>query len=99
MGVRLARTATIERGKRNEAVEFAATISEYWKENFGVAVTWGVQVGGTLGTLHWHSDYENMAHVEQAIGFAQSDAGYVKLIDDAQDLFTAPPEDTIIYTM
>ncbi|MCZ6457280.1 MAG: hypothetical protein O6650_08540, partial [Actinobacteria bacterium] len=44
MGVRLARTATIERGKRNEAVEFAATISEYWKENFGVAVTWGVQV-------------------------------------------------------
>ncbi len=40
-----------------------------------------------------------MAHVEQAIGFAQSDAGYVKLIDDAQDLFAAPPEDTIIYTM
>ena len=99
MGVRLTRTGLIERGKRDEALEFAATISDYWQENFGVAVTWGVQIGGTLGTIHFHSDYENMAHVEQALGFAMTDEGYIKLIDEANDLFAAPPEDTLIYTM
>ena len=99
MAVRFNRTAIIERGKRDEALQFAATISEYWQENFGLAVTWGVQIGGTLGTVHWYSDHENMAQLEEAFGFAMSDEGYLKLIADAQDLFAAPPEDTIVYTM
>ena len=99
MGVRHTRTGTIERGKRDDALAFAATISQYWEENFGVAVTWGAQVGGTLGTVHWHSDYEDMAHLERALGFAMTDQGYLKLVDDANELFAGPPEDTIIYTM
>ena len=99
MGVRFTRSAVTERGKRAEAMAFAAEISEYWKEHFGVPVTVGAQVGGTLGTIHWHADYENLDHFEKAIGFATTDPNYLKLIDGAQDLFTEPPEDTIIYTI
>ena len=99
MGVRFTRTAVIARGRRHEAADFAATISEYWLENFGVPVTWGFEVGGNAGAIHWHADYEDLAHVEQAIGFSTTDEGFVKLIDDAADLFVAPPEDKLILTM
>lgn len=99
MGVRFARVGTIARGKRDEGVAFAASISDYVRENLGVDVTWGVQMGGTLGTVHWHVDYNDMAHLEQAMGWTMSDAGYKKLVDDAADLFDGPTEDTIIYTM
>ena len=99
MGIRFTRIAQIERGKQGEALDFAGKISEYWEEKFGTPVTWGLQVGGELGTVHWHSDYENMAHVEQALGFSMTDDGYRKLVNDANDLFAGPPHDTLIYTM
>ncbi|MFQ5553992.1 MAG: hypothetical protein ACE5GC_01315 [Acidimicrobiia bacterium] len=99
MGVRLDRSAVIERGKRDQALEFAATVSDYVGENFGVTVTWGLQVGGTLGTLHWYADYESMAQLEETLGRTMTDAQYLKLVDEAADLFAAPPEDTLVYTM
>lgn len=99
MGVRFDRAAVIDRGKRDEALEFAATVSEYVGENFGVTVTWGLQMGGTLGTIHWYSDYASLAEFEGLLARTMTDAGYLKLLDEAQDLFADPPEDTLVYTM
>ena len=99
MGVRFTRSGLVSRGKAKEATAFAAQISEYIKENLGVPVTWGMEIGGTLGTMHWHVDYTDMAQLEKALGWTMTDEGYQKLIDDAIDLFDGAPTDTIIYTM
>ena len=99
MAVRFTRTAVIAAGRRDEAMEFAATIGSYFTENFGVDVIWGMDVGGTLGTIRWYSDYESLSHLEETIGRVMTDEGYLKLTKDAGELFAAPPEDTISYLM
>ena len=99
MGVRFTRTAVIAAGKRDEALAFAAEVKGYIEENFGTDVTWGLQLGGTLGKIHWYSDYEDLAEFEKVLGQTMTDEGYLKLVQPAGDLFAAAPEDTLVYTM
>ena len=99
MGVRFTRTAVIAAGQRDEALAFAAEVKSYVEEHFGTPVTWGLQLGGTLGKIHWYSDYENLAEFEKLLGQTMTDEGYTKLIASAGDLFAAAPEDTLVYTM
>ncbi len=100
MGVRLNRTAVVDRGKADEAMQFAATVTDYIRENWGISITWGVEVGGTFGKVHWFSDYTDMAHLEQTLGMTMSDEGYRQLLADANDLFvTGETTDTLVYTM
>jgi len=99
MGVRFTRTAVIGAGKRDEALAFAAEVKSYVEENFGTTITWGLQLGGTLGKIHWYSDYENLAEFEKLLGQTMTDEGYLKLVAPAGDLFVAAPEDTLVYTM
>ena len=99
MGVEFTRTAVIAAGKRDEALTFAADIKSYVEEHFGTDVTWGFQLGGTVGKIHWYSDYENLAEFEKLLGQTMTDEGYTKLIAPAGDLFAAAPEDTLVYTM
>ena len=91
MGVRFTRVAVVERGKQVEALEFAATISEYVEEQFDTTVTWGLQIGGTVGAIHWYSDYGSLGELEEILGRTMTDAGYMKLIAEAQDLFRDAP--------
>ncbi len=99
MGVRLHRSIVVERGKRQEATEFAANVSAYIDENWGVPVTWGMEVGGTVGKVHWWSDYESMAHLEDILGKSLVDQGYLDLVDSVVDAFVGAAEDTLVYTM
>ncbi len=99
MGVRFTPTAVIDAGKRDEALAFAAEVSSYVEEHFGTTVTWGLQLGGTLGKIHWYADYENLADYEKLLGQSMSDEGYLKLVKPVGDLFVAAPEDTLVYTM
>lgn len=99
MGVRFTRTAVIDRGKRDEALAFAAEVSSYVEEHFGTAVVWGLEVGGTLGKIHWYADYENMTEFERVLGQTMADEAYLKLVEPAGDLFVAAAEDTLVYTM
>ena len=99
MGVRFTRTAVIAAGKRDEALAFTAEVASYVEEHFGTAVTWGLQLGGTVGKIHWYSDYENLAEFEKLLGQTMTDEGYLKVIETAGDLFVAAPEDTLVYTM
>ena len=99
MAVRFTRTGVIERGKRDDALAFAATISNYVEETYGTPVSWGVGVGGTNGTLYWYVDYESLAHLEEIFGRSMTDTAYLKLLDEAVDLFRGAAEDTIVYIM
>lgn len=99
MGIRFERVALVERGKNEEALAFAATISDHMRTTYGVPVTWGLEVGGTVGVVHWFVDYENMAHLEEVLGKTMTDEGYGKLLAGAVDFFTGPAKDTLVYTM
>jgi len=100
MGVRLARTAVVDRGKVDETMMFAAAVTNYITVHWGISMIWGVEVGGTFGKVHWAGDYANMAQLEEMLGKTMTDEGYRNLLADAPDLFIpGKTEDTIIYTM
>ena len=100
MGVRLNRTAVVERGKADEAMQFAADVTSYIKENWGIPIMWGMEVGGTFGKVHWFADYTDMAQLEETLGRSMTDEGYRKLLDDSADLFiVGETTDTLVYTM
>jgi hypothetical protein len=100
MAIRFHRTALVAGPKGQEAVAFAAEISEYVTETLGMPTTWGMQVGGPFATLHWFTDYANMAELEAALLKVTADAGYNDVLAKAKDLFVeGRSEDTIIYMM
>jgi hypothetical protein len=100
MSVRLNRTAVVERGKANEAMQFAAEVSSYIEDNWGIPMTWGMEIGGTYGKVHWFADYVDMAQMEQNLGHTMTDEGYQQLMAKATDLFVVgKTTDTLIYTM
>jgi hypothetical protein len=100
MAIRFQRTAVVAGAKNQEASAFAAEISEYVTETLGMPTTWGLQVGGTLATLHWFTDFADMAELEAGLGKTITDAGYMEALTKAEDLFIeGRTEDSIIYMM
>ena len=99
MGVRFSRAAVVERGKAGEAAQFAGTVASYLEENYGLPVVWGFQVGGTVGTIHWYVDYEDMAAMEAAFARTMADEEYGALVNSGAALFVGSSEDTVVLTM
>lgn len=99
MGVRLNRSIVIARGKGDEASKYAGDICSYLEELTGVPVIWGLEVGGTVGKMHFYADYENFAALETAFAVSSADAGYGELLAAGDDLFVGAAEDTWVYTM
>lgn len=100
MAIRFHRTAVVAGAKNQEASAFAAEISKYVTETLGMPTTWGLQVGGTLATLHWFTDFADMAELEAGLGKTITDAGYMEALAKAEDLFVeGRTEDSIIYMM
>jgi hypothetical protein len=85
-------------GKGREATAFAAEISDYVTENFGVKVLWGGQVGGGTGNVFWYIDYEDLAHLQRGMEWSWTDEGYLELLDRAVYLFDGYGNDTIVHT-
>ena len=60
----------------------------------------GVEVGGTVGTVHWFIDFGDMAELEAGLGKTLTDAGYLEILAKADGLFIeGRSHDTLIYTM
>ena len=76
MAIRFQRTALVAGVKGQEAMAFAADVSKYVTETLGLPTTWGLQVGGTFATLHWFSEYADMAELEAALLKITTDSGY-----------------------
>ncbi|WP_107771152.1 hypothetical protein [Nocardioides sediminis] len=100
MTIRFHRTALVAGAKQQEAAGFAAEVSQYVTETMGLPTTWGLQVGGPLSTVHWFTDFEDMAAMEAGLVKTITDAGYLKLLAKAEDLFVeGRSEDSIVYMM
>lgn len=100
MAIRFHRTALVAGVKNQEASAFAAEVSKYTTETLGMPTAWGLQVGGTLATLHWFTDFANMTEFEAGLGKTLTDAGYIELLAKAADLFVeGRTKDSIIYMM
>lgn len=100
MTIRLDRTGLVAGHKNPEAAAVAAEISTYLTETLGMSTTWGVEVGGPVGTLHWYIDFVNMADLEAGLTKSMTDAGYIEIIARAADLFIeGRTEDSIVYMM
>ncbi len=100
MAIRFQRTALVAGVKGQEAMAFAADVSKYVTETLGLPTTWGLQVGGTFATLHWFSEYADMAELEAALLKITTDSGYQDVLAKAKDLFVeGSTEDSIIYMM
>ena len=87
MRVRFMRKARIAPGRRDAAVEFAAMISDHFDERFGSTTTWGLEVGGDVGTVRWFADYESMGALESVIEQSSVDTETNKLLAESADLF------------
>jgi hypothetical protein len=100
MAIRFHRTALVARAKNQEASAFAAEICKYTTETLGMPTVWGLQVGGTLATLHWFTDFANMTELEAGLVKTLTDAGYMEALTRAADLFVeGRTEDSIVYMM
>ena len=100
MPIRFHRTALVAGANNREATAFAAEISAYTTETLGLPTSWGLQVGGPLATLHWFTEFADMAELEAGLAKTLTDAGYIDALAKAGDLFVeGRTEDSIIYMM
>lgn len=100
MTIRLDRTALVAGHKNPQAAASAAEISTYLTEKLDLPTTWGVEVGGPVGTLHWYIDFVDMADLEAGLAKSMTDRGYIEVIARAADLFIeGRTEDSIIQLM
>lgn len=99
MGVHFMRKARIADGKRDEALAFAADITDHWNETYATNVTWGLEVGGDVGTVYWMTDYESLAAMEIVMQASMVNEETRKRTREGVGLFATPPQDKIIYTM
>ncbi len=93
------RKARIADGKRDEALAFAAEATDHYTETYGLNVTWGLEVGGDVGTIYWFADYDSLAAYEAVVQAAMVNAATNKMLDQAVGLFESPAQDKIVYTM
>jgi hypothetical protein len=99
MAIRFNRTALVAGVKGQEAAAFAAEISKYVTDR-GMPTSWGMQAGGTYGTMHWFTDYPDMAAFEAGMVMTLTDPGYLAILAKAEGLFVeGSSNDTIIYLM
>lgn len=100
MAIRFQRTSLVAGVKGQEAAAFAAEVSKYVTENWGNITSWGTGVGGTYGTVHWFTDYEDLAAFEKGMFRSFTDPGYIAILAKAEGLFIeGSTKDTIIYMM
>lgn len=100
MAIRFHRASLAMGSTGQEAGEFAAEITQYVTENLGIPTTWGLQVGGTNGLVHWFSEFEDMAALEAGLAKTLTDPGYLAILAKGNDLFVeGSTQDTIIYMM
>lgn len=100
MTIRLDRTGLVAKHQNPQAAASAAEISAYLTEKLGMPTTWGVEVGGPVGTMHWYIDFADMAALEAGLAKSMTDPGYIEIIARAASLFIeGRTEDSIIFMM
>ena len=99
MALHFERTADVAPGKGQEAMAFAAEVSDYVSERW-VNVSWGFEVGGQVGRVHWFATYDDMAQFEKTTGESLADPGYTEIMQKSIGLFLpGSGQDTMVMMM
>jgi hypothetical protein len=98
MGIRAIRTAVAARSGQ-EVAAFATNVCEYLG-TIGIPVTWGMEIGGTLGKVYWFQDLPDLATYDANNIKLFTDAGYNEMLAGAEGLFIpGSVEDRLVRTM
>jgi hypothetical protein len=82
------RVRTIKAGKFGKAKEFLKDYIGFVKNEIGVDVRLGVEVG-KLGTITFMSTFDNAQAWEEAMSKMRSSANYTAMIDQSAEFFEA----------
>ena len=86
--IRFTRTAVVAGGHVAEATGFAGKVTALVNARYGdTPLQWGMQVGGTVGTLHWTMDLPDLATLERITAELSQDGEYTTVIDASGGLF------------
>ena len=96
MSARLTRSVTIVPGKFDEGMAYLKQVTSYVAANHGINGWLGVQIGGSLGAIQWHVEFEDLGALEEAFGKTMADSGFRAIIKGAEGLFVEPPQDAIV---
>ena len=95
--IRFTRTAVTAQGQSAQAMEFAAKVTQLVNERYPDAgVRWGMEVGGTAGTIHWFMDLPDLLTVEQMFTGLLSDPEYLSLVDSSGAAFLPGAKDSMV---
>ena len=96
--IRFTRTALTAQGQTAAAMTFAGKVTQLVNDRYPQAgVRWGMEVGGTAGTVHWSMDLPDLATVEKMFTELLSDPEYVSFVDSSGSAFVSGSiHDTIV---
>ena len=77
------RSANINTGKRDGAIEWALRISAYVGDTFGTNVNVQGNVAGPYNQIHWVATYDSLAALEKASARFFQDDGYLSLLAES----------------
>ena len=88
--IRFTRTAVVAGGHIAEAMGFAGKVTHFVNGRYPDAgLQWGLQVGGTVGTLHWTMDLPDLASLDRIFRELSMDGEYTSLVDASGEVFVA----------
>lgn len=96
------RTANINHGKYETAIEWAIRVSAYVNEKYGTNVRVQVNVAGPYNQLHWAASYDSLAGLEDLTNKLMMDEGYRDLLretTEAENFETKSVVDAIYRTI
>ena len=86
--IRFTRTAVVAGGHVAEAMGFAGKVVQLVNERYpDTPLHWGMQIGGTVGVLHWTMDLPDLASLERIFAELSMDGGYTSLVDSSGGAF------------
>lgn len=90
------RTRTIRTARLSDAMGFAGEMTEFVRQSTGLPVAcYSTVFGAPLGTLMWSTTVESQAQLGQVMMDLLSDEQYVRRVEEADELFTGPSNDSL----
>jgi hypothetical protein len=81
------RTAAIHEGKLMDAMEWAADLAEYIRDNIeGANLQAARHIGGEMYQVCWIATYDSLAAFEEVMGRMEADDGYRERLSDARGM-------------
>lgn len=81
------RTAAVHEGKLMDAMEWAADLAAYIRDNIeGANLQAARRVGGEMYQVCWIATYDSLAAFEQVMGRTEADDGYRERLSEARGM-------------